>query len=122
MSFYSLLPFYTAYRHNKFDFLASMDRRNNKRNALILVQRDEADAENKALSDDNPKVTPDLLLLLSWCFTSTETVRVIRDWGKSGIGKEFPGHLPVHTAPELRLTSLNSVKDSVSKACRESER
>ena len=65
MFFHSLLPFYTAYRYNKFDFLASMYRRNNKRNALILIQRDEADAEIKALSDDNPKVTPDLLLLLS---------------------------------------------------------
>ena len=42
-----------------------MYRRNNKRNALILIPRDEADAEIKALSDDNPKVTPDLFLLLS---------------------------------------------------------
>ena len=32
---------------------------------------------------------------------STETVRLIRDGEKNGLGNESPGHLSVHTAPEL---------------------
>ena len=39
--------------------------------------------------------------LLSWCFTSTETVGLIRDGGRVGQGMRAQAHLLVHTAPEL---------------------
>ena len=39
--------------------------------------------------------------LLSLCFTSTETVRLIADWGRMGWGIRARAYLPVHTAPEL---------------------
>ena len=35
-----------------------------------------------------------LLLLLSWCFTSTKTIWFIRDGGKNGIGNESPDPPP----------------------------
>ena len=53
-------------------------------------------------------------LLLSWCFTSTETIRLIRDGrgrggegGEMGEGMRAQAHRPVHTAPELWRTNNN---------------
>ena len=48
-------------------------------------------------------VAADKLFFFQWCFTitSTETVWLIRDWGRMGQGVRAQAHLPVHTAPEL---------------------
>ena len=55
-------------------------------------------------------VTPEFLLS-SWCFRSTETVRLIRDGEIMGHGRIA---IPVHTAPELLLawcfTSTETVR------------
>ena len=44
-----------------------------------------------------------LELLPSWCFTSTETTRLMGGGGEDWMGQGMRGqaHLPVHTAPEL---------------------
>ena len=46
-----------------------------------------------------------LRLLLPWCFTATETVRLIRDRRRMrwGVRLRAQAHFPVHTAPELWL-------------------
>ena len=52
-----------------------------------------------------------LLLLLSRCFTSTETVRFIRDGERMGQGMpRAQAHLPVTTAPELCRPSSSSFR------------
>ena len=48
---------------------------------------------------------PEFCSLLSWRFTSTETIRLIGDGGRMGQGMRVQARLPVHTVPELSTQS-----------------